>query len=116
MIHMSIQDGTGPMWGAGLPLDPDVWRSVQYEETNWQVEDFAIVDARGQFANGSALENSGQVGRDRLVYRSGRTHRPYSRSSSRRRMPHDAGASLVPAVLIAAERKAQGRTDLAHPC
>lgn len=48
-----IQHAAGPMWGAGLPLDDEVWSSVEYHETGYRdVEGFQVIDARGKTSNG----------------------------------------------------------------
>ena len=53
MALRQIQHAAGPMWGAGLPRDEDVWSSVEYSETDYRdLEGFLIIDSRGKNADG----------------------------------------------------------------
>ncbi len=54
--------GSGPAWGIGIPLDPDVWRSVSYAEVTFQSANVTVIDARGQFANGNRWRSLGKLG------------------------------------------------------
>jgi len=57
-----IRHGSGPMWSLGLPLDRDVWRSVDYEEATYRFDDLSITDARGRMANGNRWRFLGMLG------------------------------------------------------
>jgi hypothetical protein len=54
--------GSGPMWSFGLPSEPDVWRSIEYEEIVYDNSGVRIIDARGQFSNGNRWRNLGMFG------------------------------------------------------
>src|SRR5579871_16879 len=57
-----VSHGSGPAWGIGIPLDPDVWRSVSYAEVTFQSANVTVIDARGQFANGNRWRSLGKFG------------------------------------------------------
>lgn len=57
-----VQHGSGPMWSFGLPLDADVWRSVQYQEATYKKNVFIITAARGQFSDGKRWRYLGMFG------------------------------------------------------
>jgi hypothetical protein len=57
-----IMHGSGPLWSFGLPFDPDVWRSVRYEEVRYEVGGLTIIDARGEFPNGRRWRSLGKFG------------------------------------------------------
>jgi hypothetical protein len=56
-----IRHGGGPMWGFG-PSNQDVWRSVKYQETTYNVGGLTIIDARGQLANGNRWRTLSKFG------------------------------------------------------
>jgi len=47
-----MQHGRGYAWSLGFPLDPDVWASVEYDESVFELGAIRIVDARGMNADG----------------------------------------------------------------
>ena len=57
-----IRHGSGPLWSSGEPLDSDVWRSSNYEETTYEIGVYTIIDARGQFPDGTRWRNLGKLG------------------------------------------------------
>ena len=57
-----IRHGSGPLWSFGEPLDSDVWRSSNYEETVFEIGVYTIIDARGQFLDGTRWRNLGKFG------------------------------------------------------
>ena len=57
-----IRHGSGPMWTFGIPSDRDVWQSVKYEETAYQVGRTTVLDARGQLPNGDRWRDLGKFG------------------------------------------------------
>jgi hypothetical protein len=57
-----IRHGSGAMWTFGMPIDQDVWRSVRYEEVNYNFASLTIMDARGQFQNGNRWRYLGKFG------------------------------------------------------
>jgi hypothetical protein len=62
-----IRHGAGPMWGFG-PLNHDVWSSVKYEETMFDVGGLTIIDARGQLANGNRWRTLSKFGESASYY------------------------------------------------
>lgn len=51
--EQGIQHAAGPLWGSGMPLDDDVWTSVEYQETDYRdAEGYMLIDARGRSAQG----------------------------------------------------------------
>lgn len=58
-----IIHGGGPMWGLGIPRNEDISRSAKYyEETTYDASGIAIIDARGEFANGNRWRFLGMFG------------------------------------------------------
>ena len=57
-----VQQGSGPMWGGGMPLEPDVWQSSQYQESTFRHGTVIITDARGQLKNGNRWRTLGTFG------------------------------------------------------
>ena len=51
-----------PMWTFGIPSDRDVWQSVKYVETAYQVGRTTVLDARGQLPNGDRWRDLGKFG------------------------------------------------------
>jgi hypothetical protein len=49
--------GSGPLWSFGEPLDTDVWRSSNYQETTYKIGVYTIIDARGS----SPMEPDGGI-------------------------------------------------------
>src|SRR5579862_7921733 len=47
-----MRHGGGPMWGAGLPFDEDVWDSIKYTEKTYSYGSGFVIDARGQTKSG----------------------------------------------------------------
>src|SRR5262245_30836714 len=57
---VGVRHGAGPMWGAGLPFDEDVWNATEYKETAYRDRDgFLIVDARGRSPDGKQWRDLG---------------------------------------------------------
>ena len=50
------------MWSFGIPMDEDVWSSVEYSEHTYEVEGAPIVDARGKTAKGDLWRFLGDIG------------------------------------------------------
>jgi hypothetical protein len=59
---VGIRHGSGPMWTFGIPVDDDVWRSVEYSEVTRRDGKIEIVDARGQTADGKHWRYLGRFG------------------------------------------------------
>jgi hypothetical protein len=57
-----IRHGSGALWSFGVPLDEDVWQSVAYEEIVFENGALTIIDARGQFPNGTRWRQLGKFG------------------------------------------------------
>jgi hypothetical protein len=57
-----ISHGSGPFYTFGLPLDDDVWLSVEYEEVTYGAGGETIVDARGKYPNGNRWRYLGRSG------------------------------------------------------
>ncbi|HSP70266.1 MAG TPA: hypothetical protein VLN48_21225 [Bryobacteraceae bacterium] len=57
-----IRHGSGPLWSFGLPYDPDVWQSVEYQEKVFGTDPLITIDARGRTANGKRWRNLGKLG------------------------------------------------------
>lgn len=57
----AIWHGTGPMWGGSESFDEDVWRSTYFEEVYYSAELDSIIDARGQFPDGTRWRNVGEL-------------------------------------------------------
>jgi hypothetical protein len=57
-----INHGSGPLWSFGQPLDSDVWPSVKYSETTFQIGAFTIIDSRGELPDGTRWRNLGKFG------------------------------------------------------
>ena len=58
----SIGHGARPLWSDGTPLDEDVWRSVEYQETAFEFRGVTIIDARGRLPNGKWWRYLGRPG------------------------------------------------------
>jgi hypothetical protein len=61
-VPKRIRHGSGPLWGSGMPLDADVWRSVRYQESTFEAGRFTITDARGQLTDGKRWRYLGRFG------------------------------------------------------
>ena len=58
----AIQHAAGSMWGSGLPLDTDVWSSVEYRETvSLDLHHLPIYDSRGRTADGKRWRLAGHA-------------------------------------------------------
>jgi hypothetical protein len=57
-----IRHGSGPFWSYGTPSDPDVWRTIRFEETTFVAGGQSITDARGQLASGRRWRYLGRFG------------------------------------------------------
>jgi len=57
-----IMHGSGPMWNFGMPPDPEIWRSVKYQETTFSRGNVAITASRGEFNNGNRWRYLGKFG------------------------------------------------------
>jgi hypothetical protein len=57
-----IMHGSGSMWSFGMPIDRDIWQSVNYEEVIYDFGRFTVMDARGQFQNGNRWRYLGRFG------------------------------------------------------
>jgi hypothetical protein len=57
-----IMHGSGALWSFGMPSEPDVWRSVKYDEAIYYVGRVRIIDARGQFSDGTRWRTLGKFG------------------------------------------------------
>lgn len=57
-----IRHGSGPMWSFGIPVDQDVWRSVDYEEITYDFDGRTILDARGRMSKGNRWRYLGKFG------------------------------------------------------
>jgi hypothetical protein len=57
-----IRHGSGQNWSWGVPSDAEVWRSIEYEEVTYDLRGTTIIDARGQFANGTRWRYLGEFG------------------------------------------------------
>ena len=70
-----IQHAAGAMWGAGLPVDEDVWSAVEYRETDYRdPEGFLVIDARGKNSNGECwrvLGHAFETHQHRINFREG---------------------------------------------
>lgn len=60
--RQTMTHGGGPMWGAGLPFDEDVWSSVEYSEKSYRYGAGVIVDAKGKSASGKFWRSIGRFG------------------------------------------------------
>jgi hypothetical protein len=58
----AIMHGSGALWSFGIPLDPDVWRSAKYDEVTYYAGRVRIIDARGQFSDGTWWRTLGKFG------------------------------------------------------
>jgi hypothetical protein len=58
----AMQHAGGPMWGAGLPFDEDVWDSVVYSEKTYALGEGLVVDARGRTKSGKFWRSIGRFG------------------------------------------------------
>jgi hypothetical protein len=56
---IEIMHGAGPVWSRGIPLDEDVWESVEYAEVGYAQD---ILDARGRTADGKRWRYLGRSG------------------------------------------------------
>ncbi|MCX6604444.1 MAG: carboxypeptidase-like regulatory domain-containing protein [Acidobacteria bacterium] len=57
-----IAHGSGPTWGGGWPLNPDVWASRKLEEVCFEIDGRTIYDARGERADGTRWRTLGVFG------------------------------------------------------
>jgi hypothetical protein len=57
-----IRQGFGPLWSFGIPLQPDVWESVEYSERSYSLGNVSILDARGKTASGKLWRYLGMLG------------------------------------------------------
>ena len=60
--RQAMSHGGGPMWGAGLPFDEDVWSSVEYSEKSYRYGAGVIIDAKGKSASGKFWRSIGRFG------------------------------------------------------
>jgi len=59
---VGIRHGSGPMWSFGMPVDTDVWKSVEYTEATYVQDELVILDARGRTASGKRWRYLGRFG------------------------------------------------------
>ena len=59
---VAIMHGSGPTWSFGTPVDPDVWKSIQYNEVTYVIDKLVILDARGRTSNGTRWRYLGKFG------------------------------------------------------
>jgi hypothetical protein len=59
---IGIGHGSGPMWSLGIPIDAEVWESVEYEGATYMLGKFQLVDARGRTAQGKRWRYVGELG------------------------------------------------------
>jgi hypothetical protein len=57
-----MQQAGGGEWSAGMPLDEDVWSSVEYSEKTYHFGRGSIVDARGKNSSGKYWRSIGRFG------------------------------------------------------
>ena len=57
-----IMHGSGPLWSFGLPYDPDVWQSVDYQEEIFGTDPLITIDARGRTVDGKFWRSLGKFG------------------------------------------------------
>jgi hypothetical protein len=50
------------MWSFGIPSALEAWQSVEYDEATYTNGNIAIIDARGQAANGKRWRYPGKFG------------------------------------------------------
>jgi hypothetical protein len=58
----AIRHGSGPNWSFGRPVDPDVWKSVEYSEATYAAGKLVILDARGRTSDGKSWRYLGKLG------------------------------------------------------
>jgi hypothetical protein len=58
----SVLYGAGPMWGGGEPRDELVWKSVQFEQRNYEVGTVDLIDAQGTMPDGTRWRQLGEWG------------------------------------------------------
>jgi hypothetical protein len=65
---LGIGHGSGPLWSFGLPMDRDVWQSIEYRETVSTDGSGLMVDARGRTAAGKLWRSLGRFGESASYY------------------------------------------------
>jgi hypothetical protein len=63
-----MQHAGGPMWGAGLPFDENVWTSIEYSEKTYANGSQYVVDARGKSSSGKLWRSIGRFGETASYY------------------------------------------------
>jgi len=56
------------MWGPGAPEDEEVWRSVVYNESAYELGRATVIDARGELPNGNWWRSVGRLGESAAYY------------------------------------------------
>lgn len=59
---IQLRHGSGPMWSFGIPVDTEVWKSVEYGESSYVQAKLLIRDARGRGADGKRWRYVGIFG------------------------------------------------------
>ncbi len=60
--RVGITHGSGPLWSLGIPVNTDVWKSVEYAEVTYAQDGMVILDASGRTADGKRWRYLGRLG------------------------------------------------------